>query len=123
MEMELGSTGVPEECLVEAKQTHHHLLIKTQSKSIGQILHCQNFSSLKRLQRVTAYVIKFIDVLKTKCSAEITPNDISKAHLLSHKAPCYSVVNSMSVHVNLTLIVIVREFGGAKEGCLMQTYL
>ena len=62
--------NMPEECLKEARSclndgngiVAHSLVASSQD----EILRCENFSSLTRLLRVTAFVFKFIQVLKSK---------------------------------------------------------
>ena len=68
---------VPHECIAEMKlreqhkyQAMHILFVQT---DISTVLQCEKFSSLSRLLRVTAYVLKFISILqaKVKRSADI----------------------------------------------------
>ena len=69
---------MPEGCQVEMKaETSHGLLVATESAGIGQIIRCENFSSLTRLLTVTAHVLKFCQLLcdKVHPDSEITTQD------------------------------------------------
>ena len=77
--------SVPEECIAEMKVSDKH---KHQAMhallaigNVSTIVKCENFSSLTRLLRVTGYVLKFIDVLKTR----ITKPDETPSMSLSAK--------------------------------------
>lgn len=64
---------MPEECLKEIKATHdttHGFLITSRSSCLDNIIHCESFSRLQRLLRVTAYVIRFVNTLKGKVKKE-----------------------------------------------------
>ena len=54
-------TTAPEECCQEmkSKKAVHSLLTSSGGPCIGQLIDCENFSSLDRLFRVTALVLKF----------------------------------------------------------------
>ena len=67
--------------------------MSTTSKShgISQVMQCNNFSTLQRLLRVTAYVMRFCRVLKARSqsedgcipsSAELTALEITAAELI-----------------------------------------
>lgn len=59
---------IPEECMSEAKQSRvHNLLVTSSSRLIEREMPCENFSSLKKLLLVTAYVLKFIGIVKKIC--------------------------------------------------------
>ena len=50
---------------------------------VAKIINCDNFSSFRRLLRVTARVLKFIKIMKGKCkSKDLTADDIKEAELL-----------------------------------------
>ena len=51
----------------------HNLLIKDNSNSISNIMRCQDYSSLERLLIVTAYVLKFVKLLKSKLNKSQDP--------------------------------------------------
>ena len=81
---------VPEECHQEmkSKKTAHSLIVaQGQGPHIGKLISCENFSSLHRLLRVTALMLKFVRLLclKVKKSNESAPieglSDIDRARL------------------------------------------
>ena len=66
---EMDNTEVPEECSQEmkSKKAAHSLVVaQGHGPCIGQIMSCENFSSLHRLLRVTALVLKFVHLLHLK---------------------------------------------------------
>ena len=80
-----------QECLVEMKNTtasddETTTLILFVPK-LDMVFHCENYSSLTRLLRVTAYVWKFVEVLKAKVmksgdvSTHLSTEDIARAEL------------------------------------------
>ena len=79
-----------EKCSEEMKtRVSHNLLVNSNPTSIGNMLQCQNFSSLERMLTVTAYVLKFVELLRSKLKklssavpTNITLRDIDKAHTL-----------------------------------------
>ena len=78
---------MPEECRAEMKKIElaHGLLAATEPPGIGQLMRCENFSSLRRLLAVTAYVLKFCRTLRSKVrhdSVSSTPDDFAKAEAL-----------------------------------------
>ena len=70
---------MPEDCVVEMK-TKDRLLVH------GLIMNCENFSTLDRLLRVTAQVLRFCRVLQCKNQPETTDtceaDDITRAETL-----------------------------------------
>ena len=73
----------------------HKLLVNSNPTSIGNIVQCQNFSSLERLLTITAYVLKFVELLRSKLkkspravSSEVTLKDTEKAHTIWMRCPC-----------------------------------
>jgi len=55
---------MPEECAKEVRVTHCNLACDSLTATddlcnVGKIIDCNKFSQLRRLLRVTAYVIKF----------------------------------------------------------------
>lgn len=57
--------------------------------NLSHVITCENFSSLQQLLRVTAYVVRFVKVLKCKIKTleelpnqELTATDIVKAEVL-----------------------------------------
>ncbi|KAL5490750.1 hypothetical protein EMCRGX_G015929, partial [Ephydatia muelleri] len=84
-----GEELMPEECTLEMKKNLQHQSEKIVPMllvggEIGTVIQCQRFSSLGRLLRVTAYVLKFIAVLKARGSDSIglSVKDISDAEKL-----------------------------------------
>ncbi|XP_065903771.1 uncharacterized protein [Dysidea avara] len=70
-------TDVPEEetvmsdtCLEELKANQssasHSLLSTSELVNLKQVVDCEKFSRLRRLLRVTAYVLRFVEILKSK---------------------------------------------------------
>ncbi len=79
------SDEIPPLCAEELKATTqestHSLLVST--PSIGQSITCERYSTIHKLYRVTAYVIKFLSLLKRKAqSAELTVQDVTEAERL-----------------------------------------
>ena len=75
---------VPEECLQEmkTKKAAHTLVVAQEcSPNIGQLLSCGNFSSLYRLLRVTALVLKFVRLLRHRARPADSHSDIDQARL------------------------------------------
>lgn len=89
-----GSAGIemPEDCLVEMRTTGrnvHTLLSGSSTVSLGSVIQCQDYSSLRRLLTVTAYVLKFVHTLKEavkkNCNSgglSIDAQDLSKAEMM-----------------------------------------
>ena len=84
-------TTMSQECLVEMKNTtasedETTTLILFVPK-LDMVFHCENYSSLTWLLRVTAYVWKFVEVLKAKVkksgdvSTHLSTEDIARAEL------------------------------------------
>jgi len=84
---------MPEECLREIRtgyQFTHNLLTFDKSSSLSNIIHCKDYSSLSKLLRITAYVIRFINILRSKvgrlCMTEsgsqLTAPELSRAERL-----------------------------------------
>ena len=70
----------PSEGLEELKRTSV-LLVPSESSALP-VVKCENYSSLGRLLRVTAYVFKFIKLLKSRSReipSKLTPQDIEEA--------------------------------------------
>lgn len=70
---------MPDECTLEMKKGAQHVLLV--GGEIGTVIQCQRFSSLGRLLRVTAHVLKFIAALKVRGSvcAGLSSKDVSDA--------------------------------------------
>ena len=83
-------TEVPEECCqeIKSKKSAHTLVIaQGHGPRLGQLISCENFSSLHRLLRVTALVLKFVCLLRPKArKSDVSaptdhPSDIDQARL------------------------------------------
>ena len=88
-----GDTSMPEECLKEIKTTHcptHSLLTAEGSNNLSNIIHCENYSNLLRLLKVTAYVCRFVEKVRAKIrgvnakelNSELTAAKLNKAERL-----------------------------------------
>ena len=78
---------IPEPCVEEMKTSDqrniHSLLVPTQNRDMSRIIDCKRYSTAKGLYRVTAYVLKFLSLLKKKTqSHELTPQDLTEAERL-----------------------------------------
>ena len=89
---EIESLPMPESCTQELKSTNnssHNLLVADKKPTIGDLVHCEDFSDLQRLLRVTAYVLRAVDRFKAKRSSDsnppstsLKPQEIAAAELL-----------------------------------------
>ena len=70
---------MPEECVSEMNAREHtlthNLLVSTEHHGIGQLIHCDRFSRLQKLLRVTVYVRKFALRFKSIITHDSTPID------------------------------------------------
>ena len=85
---------MPVESLEEMKSkdrkiVHSMMTAHETSIDLGQVISCTDFSSLNRLLRITAYVMKFVNILKhkvkklkTPLNLEPTTTDISDVEIL-----------------------------------------
>ena len=68
--------SMPEECKKETRamssSTQHSLLMTGELTGISCIINCECFSTLRKLLRVTAYVLRFCRMLKNKVQGEET---------------------------------------------------
>ena len=62
----------------ERKPLLHKLVVTEPYKRIGQLVQCENFSSVARLLRVTAYVLCAVEKFKKKLRETL----LSKAEIL-----------------------------------------
>ncbi|KAL5518068.1 hypothetical protein EMCRGX_G003741 [Ephydatia muelleri] len=89
---QVDEDSVPEGCLDEMKvgsrqlMQSTHNLISIEHDPGGPIIECKNFSTLRRLLRITAHVFKVIEVVKAKIGKEardveinITATDMAKS--------------------------------------------
>ena len=79
----------PEECLAEMKITKppslSTLTLSNSSHGLNEIIRCERFGTLKRLLRVTAYVLRFVKAVQYKKDGRIeggslSVNEIDEAH-------------------------------------------
>ena len=83
---------MPNECLKEMKTSchpTHNLVVTGNVHVLSNIIGCENFSSLQRLLRVTAYVLRFIHMLKQlikklnlTATLELTASELARAENL-----------------------------------------
>ena len=78
---------MPESCLAELKgvtpRVVHGLLATQTYTNLGDIISIQRFSTLRKLYRTTAYVLKFVRIIKRETtSPELTPMNIVEAETL-----------------------------------------
>ena len=76
-----------EECTKELKaknQVHNLLATDNEQIGLGQIIVCEDYSSLPRLLRVTAYLTRFIKSLRREATSQttISQEEILKAEVL-----------------------------------------
>ena len=65
--------GMPELCVAELKTISGgvvHNLLTTQPPSIGQLIDIQRFNSIHKLYRATAYVFKFVKLLRQRLNLQ-----------------------------------------------------
>ena len=88
--LDINSTPMPEPCLPELKASSklsHNLLAIETRPNVGDVVSCSNFSSLRRLIRVTAYVLRAVNRFKAKESDSnlpitLSPQEIAAAERL-----------------------------------------
>ena len=80
---------MPEDCQIEMKtdkaETAHGLQTMAEPPGIGQLMACENFSSLSRLVSITAKVVKFCHLLLSKIRPEAIDTN------LDHHMPRLSI--------------------------------
>ena len=85
---ECGKVSVPEECMVEVKSSSrsaHSLLTTHPADTIGSLIKCEDFSSLTRLFRVTAYVLRAVKLFKKAAvhtEKPLSPEELDEAERL-----------------------------------------
>ena len=76
---ELQPQDMPAECAVEMKviirRQLHTLIASNQPTGLGEMIKCENFSTLTRLLRVTSRVVQFIQILKAKLGPRVEGTD------------------------------------------------
>ena len=125
---------VPEECHEEMKSrksAHSLIVAQGQDPHIGQLIPCGNFSSLHRLLRVTALVLKFVCLLclKVRKLSESTPtdhlSDIDRARLYwlrDAQSQLHKTASFLCGGASLTYLLMNPSYGGAVAGCLIQIF-
>ncbi|CAB3989653.1 Tetratricopeptide repeat 28 [Paramuricea clavata] len=94
----INNDVVPEECRIEMKvkdqraldkETLSTMIVHGSKNSISNVINCKDYSILGRLLRVTAVVLKFIKLLKSRVkqedpptNSEVTSTDIELARVL-----------------------------------------
>ena len=83
---------MPDKCLREMKTSYHlthNLVVIGNVHVLSNIICCENLSSLQRLLRVTAYVLRFIHMLKQlikklnlTATLELTASELARAENL-----------------------------------------
>lgn len=79
-ELEAKLTCMPELCLPELKansKLSHSLLAIERRPDAGDVMSCADFSSLKRLVRVTSYVLRAVNRFKAKKSNSDLPTTLT----------------------------------------------
>ena len=86
--------SIPEECKKEMSDelrssTQHSLLTINELKGISHIINCKCFSILRKLLRVTAYVLRFCEIVKNRVKGinrqrmvELTASEIAAVETL-----------------------------------------
>ncbi|KAL5472994.1 hypothetical protein EMCRGX_G027441 [Ephydatia muelleri] len=81
-EPQYSDTSIPEECLSEMKVKDlmaHSVLITQGCCQYEPVITCEHFSTLSHLLRVTAYIQKFISILKAKVKRTNIPSSVVTA--------------------------------------------
>ena len=87
-DQEADDTTMPAECASEmkmSKEKTHNLLITTQAPTIASVIKCEDFSTLSRLLRVTAYVrraVKLFKKMNTCPKGPLAPQELVEAEEL-----------------------------------------
>ena len=74
------SDDLPEPCTAEMKA--HVLISCGQVPTVSNAIEAERFETLHKLYRVTAYIIKFLKILRKKSKAGLTTHDLQEAELL-----------------------------------------
>ena len=121
----------PEKCLSEMRVKDRLACSNLLTQGLhqgGAIIDCERFSTLRKLLKVTTYVMKFVSLLKSKVrksdpvTRTITAVDVENAELfwvrLSHRMNGLEFGNS-----NLDWTVVMMVSGDAREGYTMLIFL
>lgn len=80
------TSTMPDECASEMKKTAHTLLVTDTRVCVEEVMDCQRFGTLSRLVRVTAYVLRAIQLFKRSPSTnhpyELSPTELAGAERL-----------------------------------------
>ena len=70
IESEDEDDSVPPECISEMKvkdpKVYHNMLVAEKRPKLAQVIECQHYSSIQKLLGVTAYVLRFVNKLKSR---------------------------------------------------------
>ena len=86
-ESEDNEDSVPPECISEMKikdqKLCHNLLVTEKQAEIAQVIECQRYCSMQKLLGVTAYVLKFVNKLKSKTcdQAQHSPSTLTAGEI------------------------------------------
>ena len=76
---------IPESCIPEMKvadrKATHTLLSTSELTTVGSVIDCERYSTMHKLYRVTAFVLKFIDLSKRTTSTGLATQDLSRSEL------------------------------------------
>ena len=132
-------TEVPEECCqeIKSKKAAHSLVVaQGHGPRIGQLMSCENFSSLHQLLQVTALVLKFVHFLrlKVRSSSESAPTDhlsetdqarLTKPDCTGSETPnlsCSKTANFLYGSASSPYMLMNFRCGGAVAGCPTQIF-
>jgi hypothetical protein len=124
----------PEECCQEmkSKKTAHTLVVaQDHGPRLGQLLSCENFSSLHRLLRVTALVLKFVHLLRVRVGKPSTaaptdlPSGIDQARLYwlrDAQSQLEQTASFLCGSTNLIYFSTNPNYGDVEAGWLIQIF-
>ena len=121
------SEGIPEPCIEETKVANrkdvHSLLTLTEILDLSSIIDCERYATAQRLYRITAYVLKFINMLRKRAqSPELTIQDIAETKRL-WIVHCQSVlvkdITFQCGRLNLASLRTVMKSSDVEEGYKM----
>ena len=125
---------IPEDCMRELKCTTEDvsskvLIVLTNEPQDDLILHCEDFSTLRRLLIVSSYVIQFVDKLITR-RANVAHNRGTEYYLTRAEINWIKVVQRSLLQskglvcgsISLACSLIMKEFGDAVAVWIMPTF-
>ena len=72
---------IPETKVADRKATHT-LVSTSELTTVGSVIHCERYSTVHKLYRVTAFVLKFIDLLRKRTTSPgLTTQNLSRSEL------------------------------------------